>query len=175
MLSNLFSMYNLRFFFGNLVGYLVLACLLSCSDLSREALPQRQDIVKGLLDNGLTYYIKKNTHPANEAWLGLVVNAGSASEKETQLGYAHFVEHMAFRGTHHFPGRSLMEYFEGVGVRFGRDLNAWTSYNETVYKIAIPLHNEEFLNKALLALYDWATDIDFCEKSLEIEKGVIHE
>ena len=92
----------------------------------------------GKLSNGLTYYIRKNVKPEKRAELRLVVNAGSILEKPNQRGYAHFVEHTAFNGTRHFAKNELVKYLQSIGVRFGADLNAYTSFDETVYILPVP-------------------------------------
>lgn len=100
-----------------------------------DRIPIDKEIRKGVLDNGLTYYIKKNGKPENKVELRLVVNSGSILENETQLGLAHFVEHMGFNGTKHFEKNELVSYLQSIGVEFGHDLNAYTSFDETVYML----------------------------------------
>src|SRR5512146_1651644 len=101
-------------------------------DLS-ATLPLDTSITKGKLSNGITYYVRVNRKPEKRAELRLVVNAGSILEDDNQQGLAHFVEHMAFNGTKNFPRQELVNFLESVGVRFGADLNAYTSFDETVY------------------------------------------
>jgi len=98
-------------------------------------IPVDPDIRIGYLSNGLKYYIRKNSKPENRAELRLAVNAGSIQEDEDQLGLAHFVEHMGFNGSTHFEKSELVDYLESIGTRFGPDLNAYTSFDETVYML----------------------------------------
>ena len=104
-----------------------------------EVIPSDDRLVQGTLSNGLKYYIQKNVKPENRAELRLVVNAGSALEDDDQKGLAHFVEHMAFNGTANFEKNELVDYLESVGTRFGPDLNAYTSFDETVYMLQVCL------------------------------------
>ena len=102
-----------------------------------EIIPDDPAVIKGVLDNGLTYYIRKNTYPENRAVLRLAVNAGSVLEDDNQQGLAHFVEHMAFNGTEKFSKNELIYYLESLGLEFGADINAHTSFDETVYKLQV--------------------------------------
>src|ERR1700741_4907359 len=113
--------------------------LLTTLDLSAQKnLPLDPNLRIGKLANGLTYYIRKNQEPKNRAELRLVVNAGSVLETDKQVGLAHFVEHMAFNGTQHFKKNELVNFLEKSGVNFGADLNASTSFDETVYELQVP-------------------------------------
>ncbi len=134
-----------------------------------------ETIIYGKLDNGLTYYIKENPTPENRAELMLAVHAGSVLEDEDQRGLAHFCEHMAFNGTKNFPKHELINYLESTGMKFGADVNAYTSFDETVYGITIPLDSAEMLDKGLLVLYDWAHQVSFEDEEIDAERGVIHE
>lgn len=138
-------------------------------------IPFDQDVIKGTLDNGLTYYIKHNETPKNRAELTLVVKAGSVYEDDDQRGLAHFCEHMAFNGTKNFPKHELIDYLESIGMKFGPEVNAYTSFDETVYGIKVPLDTAEFLDKGLLVLYDWAFNVSFEDEEIDKERGVIHE
>lgn len=140
-----------------------------------DRIPIDKEIRKGVLDNGLTYYIKKNGKPENKVELRLVVNSGSILENETQLGLAHFVEHMGFNGTKHFEKNELVSYLQSIGVEFGHDLNAYTSFDETVYMLPIPTENPELVDKGLLVLEDWAHNMLFTEKDIDDERGVVLE
>ena len=113
------------------------APVLAQTDLSKPV-PFDPLVKKGTLSNGLTYYIRKNTEPKNRAELRLVIKAGSILENEQQLGLAHFMEHMSFNGTKNFPKNELVNFLQKTGVRFGADLNAYTSFDETVYMLPIP-------------------------------------
>ncbi len=140
-----------------------------------KPLPFDSGVVTGTLDNGLTYYIERNTEPQARAELRLVVKAGSINESEDQLGLAHVVEHMAFNGTRNFTGNELVAYLESVGIRFGAHLNAYTSFDETVYQLQVPTDEPELLNRGLLVLSDWAGGITFDEEEVEKERGVVLE
>lgn len=130
-------------------------------------------VYTGQLANGLTYYLMPNKKPENRAELRLVVKAGSVDEDYDQLGVAHFVEHMAFNGTKHFSKNELVEYLESVGTRFGADLNAYTSFEETVYMLQVRTDVEEQLKKGLLVLSDWASGLTFDEEEVDKERGVV--
>ena len=129
----------------------------------------------GKLGNGLSYYVRDNGRPENRAELRLVVNAGSLQETEEQRGLAHFVEHMAFNGTENFEKQELVDYLEGIGMRFGPDLNAYTSFDETVYMLQIPTDDPEILEKGLDILDDWAHRISFEDEEIDKERGVVIE
>ena len=104
----------------------------------KSAIPTDPDVVTGKLDNGLTYYIRTNKKPANKVELRLVVKAGSILENNDQQGLAHFMEHMNFNGTKNFQKNELVSYLQSIGVQFGADLNAYTSFDQTVYILPIP-------------------------------------
>ncbi|MDX1685455.1 MAG: insulinase family protein [Saprospiraceae bacterium] len=130
-------------------------------------------VFKGQLENGLTYYIMPNEKPDDRAELRLVVNVGSIDEDYDQLGVAHFIEHMAFNGTEHFEKNELVDYLESVGTRFGPDLNAYTSFDETVYMLQVRTDVEEQLKKGLLVLSDWASGMKLTEEEIDKERGVV--
>ncbi len=140
-----------------------------------DALPLDKDVHYGKLDNGLTYYVRHNDKPENRAYLQLVVNAGSVLENDNQRGLAHMCEHMAFNGTKNFPKHKLIEFLESLGMRFGADLNAYTSFDETVYMIEIPLDSTGYLSKGLQVIYDWASDVSYETDEINAERGVIRE
>ncbi|MDD4144123.1 MAG: pitrilysin family protein, partial [Prolixibacteraceae bacterium] len=132
-------------------------------------------VSKGVLDNGLTYYVRSNSRPANRAELMLVVKAGSVDEDDDQQGLAHFAEHMSFNGTKNFPRNELVSYFESIGMEFGPEINAYTSFDETVYMLKIPLDSSLYLEKGLQVLYDWACQVTDSDEEIEKERGVIRE
>ena len=132
-------------------------------------------IIKKRLDNGLTYMIRHNDKPEERIELRLVVNAGSILEDDSQLGLAHFVEHMAFNGTLNFEKQALVEYLESVGMRFGPEINAYTSFDETVYMLKLPSDSLEVVNKGLSILRDWAGHVTFDSLEVEKERGVVIE
>ena len=129
----------------------------------------------GTLPNGLTYYIRQNAKPENRVELRLVVNAGSILENDDQRGLAHFVEHMAFNGTEHFPKNELVSYLQSIGVKFGGDLNASTSFDETVYMLPIPTQNPDHVEKGFQVLADWAGGLRFDPAEIDKERGVVLE
>ncbi len=150
-------------------------CALSWVKLAAQmpsSLPNDPSIRTGQLPNGLRYYLKANHKPVGYAELRLAIKAGSLQENNKQLGLAHFVEHMAFNGTRHFPKNELVNYLESSGVRFGADLNAYTSFGETVYQLQVR-KDSAHLHKGLLVLEDWATGISFDPKEVEKERGVV--
>lgn len=138
-----------------------------------QKLPLRPDVRMGQLPNGLRYYVAFNAKPEDRAELYLAVNAGSVQEDEDQLGVAHFVEHMAFNGTTHFEKNELVDYLELTGTRFGADLNAYTSFDETVYTLHARTDSLELLEKGLLILEDWAHGVTFEEEEIDKERGVV--
>jgi zinc protease len=140
-----------------------------------SVLPVDPQVTVGTLENGLRYYIRRNVRPENRAELRLVLNAGSVLEDEDQRGLAHFVEHMAFNGTKRFPKQVLIDYLELVGMRFGPDLNAYTSFDETVYMLQVPTDSAEILRKAFEILEDWAHQLEFEPEMVDGERGVVIE
>ncbi len=132
-------------------------------------------ITVGTLPNGLRYYVRANSQPQARAELRLVVNAGSVLEEDDQLGLAHFVEHMSFNGTLHFPGQQLGSFMQSLGMRFGAHVNAHTSFDETVYALQIPTGNAAVIDRSLLILADWAQDVSFDPVEIDKERGVILE
>lgn len=140
---------------------------------SKASLPLNKDVRYGKLANGLTYYIQHNTKPENRVELRLAVNAGSNQEEENQKGLAHFVEHMAFNGSKHFSKNELVNYLEGIGTKFGAHLNAYTSFDETVYQLQLPTDKKEILDKGLTVLEDWANGLSFDNNEIDKERGVV--
>ncbi len=132
-------------------------------------------VVAGELDNGLRYYVRENGRPENRALLRLVVDAGSILEDEDQLGLAHFVEHMAFNGTENFEKQALVDYLESIGMAFGPDINAYTSFDETVYMLEVPMDDPEMLATAFRILEDWAGAVLFEPEEVDKERGVVTE
>ncbi|MBI5536069.1 MAG: insulinase family protein [Deltaproteobacteria bacterium] len=138
-------------------------------------LPLDARLKKGTLDNGLTYYILPHKKPENRAQIWLAVNAGAVLEDDDQRGLAHFVEHMGFNGTKRFPKQALVDFVEKSGVRFGPDLNAYTSFDETVYMLQVPTDKPDLLNRGLSVLRDWADGVSFDPGEVEKERGVVLE
>jgi len=138
-------------------------------------LPTDPEVLVGTFPNGLKYYIRKNLVPQNRAELRLVVNAGSLLEEDDQQGLAHFVEHMAFNGTKNFPKSDLVKFMESIGMRFGPSVNAFTSFDETVYMLQIPTDKPEVIDRSFLILEDWARNVTFDPAEVDKERGVIME
>ncbi len=160
---------------------LVIALIVCCN--FQQALAQQQPPIPidpnvriGKLDNGLTFYLRKNNLPANRADFYIAQKVGSIQEEENQRGLAHFLEHMCFNGTTHFPGDALKQYLERIGVKFGENLNAYTSVDETVYNISnVPVNTAGAVDSCLLILHDWSNDLTLDPKEIDKERGVINE
>ena len=144
------------------------------SDLTAKV-PLDKKIRYGKLDNGFTYYIRANKKPENMIQFRLVSNAGSILERDDQQGLAHFCEHMAFNGIKGYPGNSMIDKLQQHGVEFGRDINAYTSFDQTVYYVNMPANDPEMVKMGMEILDGWAGNILFDEKEIEEERGVIHE
>lgn len=133
------------------------------------------DVRIGKLDNGLVYYIRYNKKPEKRVELRLAVNAGSILENDDQQGLAHFTEHMNFNGTKTFPHNELIDFLQKTGVKFGADINAYTSFDETVYKLQLPTDDSALLNKGYQVMEDWAHNALLDDKEIDKERGVIVE
>lgn len=143
---------------------------------SAQTIPVDKDVRIGKLDNGLTYYIRHNEEPKGQANFYIAQKVGSILEEEDQRGLAHFLEHMCFNGTEHFPGNGVIKYCERIGVKFGDNLNAYTSIDETVYNIDnVPMNNKENIDSCLWILHDWANALLLTDEDIDHERGVIHE
>ena len=140
-----------------------------------QVLPVDPDVTTGQFDNGLKYMVRKNALPAGRAELRLVVNVGSLVEDQDQLGLAHFVEHMAFNGTKNFPKLETVAFLESIGMRFGPSVNAYTSFDETVYMLQVPTEKPDVLDRSMLILEDWAHNLSFDPAEIDKERGVIIE
>jgi len=140
-----------------------------------QQMPVDPQITMGKFANGLRYYIRANKKPEKRAELRLVIKAGSILEDDDQQGLAHLVEHMAFNGTQHFPKQELVQFIESLGMRFGADLNAYTSFDETVYMLTVPTDKPETIDRALLILEDWAHNVTFDQSEIDKERGVVME
>jgi zinc protease len=166
------------FTFGVLFLFLASSHILLAQDFSAqltEEIPFDSKVVTGKLENGLTYYIRPNDKPENKLELRLVINAGSILEDDDQQGLAHFCEHMCFNGTEHFEKNELVSYLQSLGIEFGGDLNAYTSFDETVYMLPVPTEDPETVDKGLLVLSDWANGVTFSDEEIDKERGVILE
>ncbi|MDZ4793609.1 MAG: insulinase family protein [Bacteroidota bacterium] len=140
-----------------------------------QVMPVDARVKIGRLSNGLTYYIRQNKLPEKRVELRLVVNAGSVLEDNDQLGLAHFMEHMNFNGTKRFPKNELVSYLQSIGVEFGADLNAYTSFDETVYILPVPTDKPGLVDKGLQILEDWAHNALLDPAEIEKERGVVIE
>ncbi|MFP9112435.1 M16 family metallopeptidase [Flavobacterium sp. RHBU_3] len=149
--------------------------VLSIAQDLNQPIPLDPSVRTGTLKNGLTYYIKKNAKPENKVDLRLVVNAGSLMEDDDQQGLAHFMEHMNFNGTKRFPKNKLVDYLQSIGVKFGQHLNAYTSFDETVYFLPIPSDDAEKLEKGFQILEDWAFNAVLTPEEIDKERGVVLE
>lgn len=139
-------------------------------------LPVDSTIRIGKLSNGLTYYVQNNNHPAGQANFYIAQKVGSILEEEHQRGLAHFLEHMCFNGTKHFPDNGIIQYLESIGVKFGTNVNAYTSLDQTVYNIDnVPLATKGALDSCLLILYDWSSSLTLDSVEIDKERGVIQE
>lgn len=154
----------------------VAATLVAVTGLFAQELPDDPDVRKGVLDNGMTYYIRHNAKPANQAEFWIFDNVGALQEEDSQQGLAHFLEHMAFNGTQNFPGKSMINYLERIGVKFGANLNAFTAQEMTCYNMSnVPINREGVIDSALLILHDWAYYIALEGDEIDNERGVIIE
>ena len=144
------------------------------SDLTAQV-PLDKKVTYGKLDNGFTYYIRNNKKPENMIQYRLVTNAGSIMERDDQQGLAHFCEHMAFNGIKGYPHNTMIQKLQEHGVEFGRDINAYTSFDQTVYYVNMPSNDPEMVKMGMEILDGWAGNILFDQKEIESERGVIHE
>lgn len=170
---NLFSTYYWR----RLLGVTFISCISGfaiAQDLQAK-LPVDPEVVTGKLSNGLTYYIRPNHKPERKVELRLAVKAGSVLENDDQQGLAHFMEHMNFNGTKNFQKNELVSYLQSIGVQFGADLNAYTSFDQTVYILPIPLDKPDNLEKGFQIIEDWAHNALLTDKDIDEERGVVLE
>lgn len=158
---------------------LMMICLLGTIGIYAQQAPLTPidpKVKYGKLDNGLTYYIRSNQEPKERAEFYIVQNVGASLENDDQNGLAHFLEHMAFNGTKNFPGKGVINYLESIGVRFGYEINAYTSLDETVYNLSsVPTTREGIIDSALLVLHDWSSFILLEGEEIDNERGVILE
>ena len=154
----------------------LLCAVLAGSAQQTQKLPVEADVRIGHLDNGLTYYIRHNEYPKQRCEYHIAQAVGAVLEEDDQNGLAHFLEHMAFNGTQHFPGKGIIEYFESIGVNFGGNINAYTSIDETVYRLSdVPTVREGIIDSALLVMHDWACGLLLEPEEIDAERGVIRE
>ena len=152
------------------------AALMVAAQEAPAKLPVDPEVRYGKLDNGLTYYIRHNEQPKQRCEFHIAQAVGAILEEDHQNGLAHFLEHMAFNGTEHFPGKGIINYFESVGVNFGGNINAYTSLDETVYRLSdVPTYREGIVDSALLVMHDWACGLLLLPEEIDAERGVILE
>ncbi|MES2014926.1 MAG: insulinase family protein [Pseudomonadota bacterium] len=162
----------------HLAGALLLCAFLCSAHAAIDpaaSLPVSPQVLVGKLPNGLTYYLQKNGKPANKVELRLVVKAGSILEDDDQQGMAHLIEHMAFNGSTHFKKTELISYLESIGIKFGADLNAYTSFEETVYILPVPTGKRENIERAFQVLRDWAGGLTLADQDIAQERPVVLE
>ena len=159
-----------------ILSTLVLVLSLIAVAQQPQPLPIDSAVRVGKLENGLTYYIRHNEYPKQRAEFHIAQAVGAILEEDHQNGLAHFLEHMAFNGTEHFAGKGIIEYFESIGVNFGGNINAYTSLDETVYRLSeVPTVREGIIDSALLVMHDWACGLLLLEDEIDNERGVIRE
>lgn len=154
------------------------ALMMGCMAFAQEPvlLPIDSAVRVGHLENGLTYYIRHNEWPKQRAEFHIAQAVGAILEEDNQNGLAHFLEHMAFNGTQHFAGKGIINYFESIGVNFGGNINAYTSLDETVYRLSeVPTYREGIIDSALLVMHDWACGLLLEGDEIDAERGVIRE
>lgn len=165
-----------RILFLFVICFCTLSMFAQKGDLNlNDPIKNDPNVTIGKLDNGLTYYIRRNTYPKDRVEFRLAVNAGSNQENDNQQGLAHFTEHMAFNGIEGFPGNSVVDHLRSKGVVFGADLNAYTSFDETVYMIPMPLDDPNNIDLGLKILRGWAAGLLYDHKEIDEERGVIIE
>mgnify|MGYP005838910697 CR=1 FL=1 len=154
--------------------FVLVAFAAACTLISQE-LTLNPDVKYGKLPNGMTYYVQKNVRPQARAELRLAFKAGSVLEDDDQQGLAHFVEHMLFEGTESYPGNAIDDYLQSIGVQFGPHLNAYTSFDETVYMIQTPTDKPEYLSKSLHIMEEWMNKATFLPEEIEPERKIVIE
>ena len=153
--------------------FILLFTLFSLS-LSGKNFENSKNLISGKLENGIHYYIYKNNKPENKAMLNLVVKTGSLMEEDNEQGIAHFMEHMAFNGTTKFEKNEMIKYLQSIGLSFGGDLNAYTSFDRTVYKLLVPTTPKE-LEDGIEVLREWASEATLSPQEIDSEKKVVIE
>jgi len=161
----------------SLVFLMMLPTLVSAQKPNlHQPVPMDKAIRKGVLPNGMTYYIRHNEEPKDRASFYIIQNVGALLENDNQTGLAHFLEHMSFQGTKHFPGKGLLNTLEKSGVKFGDNINAGTGFSETVYNLSeVPTTDPKLVDNCLLVLNDWANYLELKGEEIDAERGVICE
>ena len=159
----------MKHLFRNLIAALLILCSTNAVFAQQmPPIPIDPNVRIGKLDNGLTYYIRHNALPEKRADFYIAQKVGSILEEDNQRGLAHFLEHMCFNGTKNFPGDALKNYLETIGVRFGENLNAYTSVDETVYNISnVPVSRDGIIDSCLLILHDWSNELTLEDKEID--------
>src|ERR1700755_963111 len=150
---------------------LALLLLSSVAGLA-QPVPLDPSVRTGQLPNGFTYYIRYNNEPKQRVIFYLANKIGALQEEEDQRGLAHFMEHMSFNGTKHYPKNQLVNYLQKSGVRFGADLNAYTSFTETVYQLPLPSDDTSIVRNGLQIMRDWAAEATLETEEIDKERGV---
>jgi zinc protease len=153
--------------------FMLVALILFAVPALAQDIPLDPAFKTGVLDNGMTWYIRENDEPEERAFLNLVVKVGSLQEDDDQQGLAHFLEHMAFNGTENFEKQELIDYLESIGMQFGPHINAYTSFDETVYMLTIPTDDPEFMEQGFRILSDWSRRILLTDEDVTGERGVV--
>jgi zinc protease len=168
-------MKRIKFVLSALLLMMVYAFTLAQVD-PMSPMPNDESVRHGVLENGMTYYIKSNQEPKERASFYIIQNVGALLEEDEQNGLAHFLEHMAFNGTEHFPDKGIINFLETHGVAFGENINAYTSQNQTVYNLSdVPVNKPGILDSCLLILNDWSNYLLLTEEEIDAERGVIKE
>ena len=155
---------------------MLVATFVALTTFAQTVLPVDPNVRIGKLENGLTYYIRHNAQPAQRAEFYLATNVGAFQEEDDQDGLAHFLEHMCFNGTKNFPDKKLLEYLQGIGAEFGRNINASTGFEQTQYMLNnIPIIREGIIDSCLLVLHDYAHYVTCAPEEIDAERGVILE
>ncbi|WP_259133647.1 M16 family metallopeptidase [Chryseobacterium ginsenosidimutans] len=157
-----------------MLSSLAVVVLMSANGFA-QSIPMDASVKTGTLSNGMKYYIKKNNLPEKKVDFRLAINAGSILEDENQRGLAHFMEHMNFNGTKNFPDNKLVDFLQSIGVKFGQHLNAYTSFDETVYMLPVPLDKPGNLDAGLKVMEDWAFNATLSDEQINKERGVVLE
>jgi zinc protease len=164
-------------FYGVLMLVMGLALNLSAQINLSDKLQMDPQIRMGKLKNGMSYYIRHNQEPKQRAEFYIMQNVGALLENDDQDGLAHFLEHMCFNGTQNFPGNGIIKTLERHGIEFGRNINAYTAQDETVYNLSdIPVDKDpKLIDTCLMVLKDWSHYLELNEKEIDSERGVISE
>ncbi|MCG8579460.1 MAG: insulinase family protein [Bacteroidales bacterium] len=167
----------MKYFFQIILFCLVMVWPVKAQDNSMDQtdIPLNPSVIKKTLPNGFTYYLQHNDNPDKQVLFRMIINAGAILETEEQRGFAHFLEHMVFNGSKHFPGNSLIDYLQSIGVEFGTDINAYTGYDETVYMLPMPNGEKETLDKAFYFFEDLLTGLSLNTEDIDSERKIILE